>query len=304
MPQKSIITPILGNEYYHIFNRGNNGCRLFYNEANYGLFIKLFREFVSPYCDTLAFCLIANHFHLLIKTNATIYVAPKSLITPSNNSHLDSKGRDKGEQDFLLLNNHYQWDDINNITTRKHQVDPITRRQNIHVNRQDNPQTCHTNAPKKTNTFKGEVPSGGLFITDKVEVGRFISEQFRRAFLQYALKIKKQEEIKGSLFVKPFKRLLVEKQDYLEQVIFYIHMNPAKHDVQQAFKTYRYSSYQYILSDNQTFVARDHVLELFGGIKGFDEYHDVRWEARQALLADIDNNEDERDFFRDIIKND
>lgn len=55
------------NKYYHIYNRGNNGENIFLEERNYHYFLKLYAKYVEPVADTFAYCLLKNHFHLLIR---------------------------------------------------------------------------------------------------------------------------------------------------------------------------------------------------------------------------------------------
>lgn len=50
---------------YHIFNRSNE--LLFYNRENYLFFLKKIRKHILPYTDILAYCLMPNHFHLLVR---------------------------------------------------------------------------------------------------------------------------------------------------------------------------------------------------------------------------------------------
>jgi putative transposase len=54
---------------YHVFNRGNNKEKIFYKEYNYQYFIKKIQSFILPYSDILAWCLMPNHFHLMIMVN-------------------------------------------------------------------------------------------------------------------------------------------------------------------------------------------------------------------------------------------
>ena len=63
-------TPLLPNRYYHIYNRGINGQNIFVEQKNYSFFLKKYAQFVSPYTDTYAYCLLKNHFHFLIKTKS------------------------------------------------------------------------------------------------------------------------------------------------------------------------------------------------------------------------------------------
>jgi REP element-mobilizing transposase RayT len=62
-------------KFYHIWNRGNNRENLFYTPANYEYFLRLYDQFIDPVADTYSFCLLPNHFHLLIRTKP-ILVSP------------------------------------------------------------------------------------------------------------------------------------------------------------------------------------------------------------------------------------
>ncbi|WP_243765897.1 transposase [Polaribacter cellanae] len=53
--------------YYHVYNRGINGENLFYTDGNYRHFLKLYKKYIFPVAETFAWCLLKNHFHLLIK---------------------------------------------------------------------------------------------------------------------------------------------------------------------------------------------------------------------------------------------
>jgi len=59
--------PLEKGRFYHIYNRGINGCKLFYNKGNYEFFLQRYAEYLSPYVDTYAICLLPNHFHLLVQ---------------------------------------------------------------------------------------------------------------------------------------------------------------------------------------------------------------------------------------------
>lgn len=54
-------------DFYHIYNRGNNRQPIFFNDDNYLYFIKKIREQIFTVCDIMAYCLMPNHFHLLIR---------------------------------------------------------------------------------------------------------------------------------------------------------------------------------------------------------------------------------------------
>jgi putative transposase len=57
------------NQVYHIYNRGNNKQQIFFLESDYLLFLQKIKTQIFPYCDILCWCLMPNHFHLLISAN-------------------------------------------------------------------------------------------------------------------------------------------------------------------------------------------------------------------------------------------
>ncbi|MEI6412033.1 MAG: transposase [Bacteroidota bacterium] len=59
------------NGIYHIYNQGNNRQLIFFKPENYLFFLSKMREFVMPYCDILCYCLMPNHFHLLVHVRET-----------------------------------------------------------------------------------------------------------------------------------------------------------------------------------------------------------------------------------------
>ena len=59
--------PLEPGKYYHIYNRGVNGEDIFVEERNYAHFLNLYAKHIEPVADTFAYCLLCNHFHLLIR---------------------------------------------------------------------------------------------------------------------------------------------------------------------------------------------------------------------------------------------
>ncbi len=57
---------------YHIYNQGNNRQRLFYNRENYLFFIRKMRHHILPFTDVLAWCLMPNHFHLMVEVKDVV----------------------------------------------------------------------------------------------------------------------------------------------------------------------------------------------------------------------------------------
>jgi REP element-mobilizing transposase RayT len=63
----SSVKPLLAGQYYHLYNRGNNGETIFVEERNFRYFLKLYAKYVQPIAETFAYCLMPNHFHFLIR---------------------------------------------------------------------------------------------------------------------------------------------------------------------------------------------------------------------------------------------
>ena len=59
--------PLEPGHYYHIYNRGNNRENIFVEERNYRYFMQLYQKYILPVCDTFAYCLMRNHFHVLVR---------------------------------------------------------------------------------------------------------------------------------------------------------------------------------------------------------------------------------------------
>lgn len=55
---------------YYIYNQGNNRQSIFFDRENYLFFLKKMRIYLLLYCDVLAYCLMPNHFYLMVKVNS------------------------------------------------------------------------------------------------------------------------------------------------------------------------------------------------------------------------------------------
>ncbi len=100
------------------------------------------------------------------------------------------------------------------------------------------------------------------------------SYQFQRFFTSYAKAYNKQQNRYGNLIQRPFKRKAVADESHLFHLVYYIHNNPRKHGFTKDFRTYKWSSYQAILSSASTKIERAEVLDWFGGKAPFIAYHE------------------------------
>ena len=56
---------------YHIYNQGNNRQKIFFNRENYFFFLGKMKEYIMPYADIMAWCLMPNHFHWMVYVRET-----------------------------------------------------------------------------------------------------------------------------------------------------------------------------------------------------------------------------------------
>lgn len=144
---------LLPENYYHIYNHANGDDNLFRAERNYSYFLEKYHLHIDPVADTIAWCLMPNHFHLLVRI--------------------------KDAEDLI-------------------QTFPKFR----------------------TLEKLKEAPAA---------LPHLLSKKFANFFSSYTQSFNKVYERRGSLFLKNFKRKLVESESYLIQLILYIHLNPVKH---------------------------------------------------------------------------
>ncbi len=155
--------------FYHIYNKGINGCLIFENDENKSFFLKQLSKYLIGKISIFAYCLMDNHLHLVIRLN------------------------------------------------------------------------------------------------EKEEI---VTQAFSNFFNSYAKAFNKQIGRTGSLFEKHFKRIKLNDEDYLKQLILYVHLNP-KHHLDLNFQDYKFSSYEAFISDKETKIEREEVMELFGGLQNF-----------------------------------
>jgi putative transposase len=55
---------------YHIYNQGNNRQKIFFSRKNYMYFVQKIEYYVKPYGNILAWCLMPNHFHLMMEVES------------------------------------------------------------------------------------------------------------------------------------------------------------------------------------------------------------------------------------------
>lgn len=100
-----------------------------------------------------------------------------------------------------------------------------------------------------------------------------VSKQFAKLFSSYTQSINIAINRTGSLFETPFKRIAVNSESYFTRLIWYIHHNPQKHGFVSDFRDYPHSSYHAHLSNINTKLKRNEVIEWFGNSADFRNFH-------------------------------
>ncbi len=59
------------NEFYHIYNRSNNRQKIFFTNENYLFFLQKIKKHIAPVSKVIAYCLMPDHFHMLIMATET-----------------------------------------------------------------------------------------------------------------------------------------------------------------------------------------------------------------------------------------
>jgi len=200
----NIRIPLEPDRYYHIFNHAVGKDNLFKCDDNYLFFLKRYRQHILPIADTFAYCLMPNHFHLLVRIKPL-----KDLVNP--------------------------WG------------------------------------------FKN--PDG----LDSVKVEHFLSHTFGSLFNSYTKAFNKQQNRKGKLFLENFERKRINEENYLRNIIQYIHFNPVYHGFVNDLRDWKYSSFQCFLTTKATDIKRDEVIEWFNGKENFLAFHHQEMDEKLIL---------------------
>lgn len=107
----------------------------------------------------------------------------------------------------------------------------------------------------------------------KIDDSKMVSECFRKFFISYSMSINIQENRRGNLFQRGFKRKRIENEKYFYAAVYYIHANPVHHGLIKDLTQYKFSSYNILCGNNETNLCRTDVMEWFGGKNNFMKYH-------------------------------
>ncbi|WP_430935426.1 transposase [Saccharicrinis sp. 156] len=75
------------DQLYHVYNQGNNKQRIFYTRDNYLFFLSKLQRHLLPHCSILAWCLMPNHFHLMLRLKDAPSYSSDSKYSPGDYKH-------------------------------------------------------------------------------------------------------------------------------------------------------------------------------------------------------------------------
>jgi putative transposase len=120
--------------------------------------------------------------------------------------------------------------------------------------------------------------------TSKVSKTFEVWQPLSNFFNAYAKAFNKKYNRSGSLFQYKFKRKEIKTEKYFYNLVHYIHANPEKHGFVDDFRSYKFSSYQAIISKKPTKIKRDKVIEWYDDLNNFIFCHSR--EVDEELIKD------------------
>ena len=80
-------TPLEADKMFHVYNHAVGNDVFFKTSENYRFFLQKLKEYLQNYIDIYAYCLMPNHFHLVIKIKSenvvlTEFASPTRVLNP------------------------------------------------------------------------------------------------------------------------------------------------------------------------------------------------------------------------------
>ena len=208
--------PFHPGEIYHVFNHANGFEDMFKNEDNFHYFLRKYGERLHGVVKTLAYCLLPNHFHLLVQVRSPMELA---------GFYMQKKGL----------------------------------------------------APRQFDR------SGGI---EKIDTHLLVRQQFTNFLDGYSKAFNKYHGRSGSLIRQNTRRKLVGTQEYFKNVIHYLNWNAVHHKLVSTPDQWDFSSYHTFLSQRPTKLAREEILQWFGGRDTFLRFHQNRYDEKLVGLLE------------------
>jgi REP element-mobilizing transposase RayT len=152
---------LVPNQSYHIFNHANGYENIFTEDENYRFFLDKYNQYILPIAETYAYCLLPNHFHLVVRIR------------------------------------------------RREVLEDVYRR------------SKYINFSKVWNFGKVEEEKKDNLELSEEALEKFISKQFANLFSCYTQSFNKVYKRRGSLFLKNFRRELIDNKNYFQNAVIY-----------------------------------------------------------------------------------
>lgn len=110
----------------------------------------------------------------------------------------------------------------------------------------------------------------------ELDFEKFVMQQFSNFFNCYTKSFNKRHNRKGALFIDYLRRTLISDEEYLRNIVMYIHQNPIHHTICSRLEQWKYSSYNSIVSQKPTLLERDELVSWFGDLENFIVLHKTR----------------------------
>jgi len=92
---------------YHLYNQGNNKQKIFFNRENYLFFLTKIKNHILPFADIIAWCLMPNHFHIMIYVNKSENNSSNILENINHNEHYNEKQYKSLQQSIGIMLSSY-----------------------------------------------------------------------------------------------------------------------------------------------------------------------------------------------------
>lgn len=132
---------------------------------------------------------------------------------------------------------------------------------------------------KRLRKTLSQIPSENLvktmkdFLNGFATVHELITRQISRLLIGYAIALNNQQGTVGHLFHRKFRRILIDNEVYLSQVILYVHANPVHHRLTKRIEKYRWSSFYQLIRGAPDLSDNDWLIQWFGGMAALLNSH-------------------------------
>lgn len=135
-----------------------------------------------------------------------------------------------------------------------------------------------TKSIHKTELPKQTVAMKKLLLTPESEAifDEVIERQVNSFMVSFANYTKNKYRRHGGLFQKPFKRIRIDTDGWLQTAIIYVHLNSFKHKVFSDYTLYSHNSYSLCVKNCSDYIVSEEVLHFFGGVDKFILLHEER----------------------------